>query len=58
MNVKFRIATLEDIEGIITLCNECFNENTSLEYAKKIYKENEKDPNQIYIVGVINDKAV
>lgn len=40
MNVKFRIATLEDIEGIITLCNECFNENTSLEYAKKIYKEN------------------
>lgn len=58
MEVKFRKATFEDVEGIITLCNECFNENTTLEYAKKIYKENEEDKNQIYIVGLLDDKII
>ena len=36
MKVEFRIATYEDVEDIILLCNECFNENTSLDYAKKL----------------------
>ena len=58
MNVEFRIATFGDIEGIIKLCNECFKENTDLGYAKKIYKENESDQNQIYIVGVINNEII
>ena len=58
INLTFRIASLEDVEGIIELCNECFNENTSLEYAQKIYKENENDPNQIYIIGIINYKII
>jgi len=58
MEVKFKIATVEDIEGIIKLCNECFNENTELEYAKKIYEENEKDPNQIYLIGIVDNKVV
>lgn len=58
MNLEFRIAKYEDIEGIIKVCNECFNENTSLEYAKKIYQENEKDPNQIYLIGVMNNEVV
>ena len=58
MNLKFKVAKYEDIEGIIKLCNECFNENTSLEYAQRIFRENENDKNQIYIIGVIDDKIV
>ena len=58
MEVKFKIATEEDIEGIIKLCNACFNENTSLEYAKRIYNENKNDPNQIYVIGILNDEIV
>lgn len=58
MDVKFKTAASEDIEGIIELCNECFNENTELEYAKKIYEENEKDPNQIYLIGIVDNKIV
>lgn len=58
MDVKFKIATIDDIENIINLCNECFDENTDLEYAKRIFKENESDPNQIYLVGEIAGEAV
>ncbi len=58
MEVKFRKATFDDVEKIITLCNECFNEQTSLEYAKKVYKETENDKNQIYLVGLVDDKII
>ncbi len=58
MEVNFRIAKEEDIEEIIKLCNECFNEETNIEYAKRIYKENENDDKQIYLVGTIEGKVV
>lgn len=58
MEIKFRTATSDDVEAIINLCNECFNENTSIEYAKKVYKETENDKNQIYIIGLDNDKVI
>lgn len=58
MDVKFRIATLEDVEGIINLCNECFSENTSLEYATRVFKETENDKNQIYIVGEVDGNII
>ena len=58
MEVIFRRATSEDIEGIITLCNECFEEETSLEYAKRIFEETKNDKNQIYLVGTIDDKII
>ncbi len=58
MNLQFRIANENDIKGIIELCNECFNENTSLEYAKKIYLDNKDDVNQIYVIGILNDKII
>lgn len=35
MNVDFKIATLNDVEEIVDLCNECFNENTSYEFLQK-----------------------
>ena len=58
MEVKFRVASLEDVEGIIELCNECFDENTDLNYAKSIFKANQNDQNQIYLIGTINDKII
>ena len=56
--VKFRLANVEDVEGIIKLCNECFNENTSLEYAMRIFQETINDNNQMYLIGVMGDEIV
>ena len=58
MDVKFRIATFDDVEAIIALCNECFEENTSLDYAKEMFKKTESDKNQIYIVGEIEGQII
>ena len=58
MEVMFRKATFNDIEEIIKLCDECFNEKTDLEYAKKIYKAYENDEKQIYIVGIVDNKII
>lgn len=58
MEVLFRRAVLEDVEEIINLCNECFNENTSLDYAKRVFEETKNDKNQIYLVGIVDGKIV
>ena len=58
MEVKFRIATEQDIADIIALTNECFEENTSLEYAKQAWQETANDPNSIYLNGYAGDRLV
>lgn len=58
MEVTFRRATIEDVEGIIELCNECFNEETSLEYANRVFEETKDDKNQIYLVGIVDGKII
>lgn len=58
MNLNFKRANYEDIEEIISLCNECFEENTSLEYARKKFIETALDENQIYLIGEIDGKIV
>lgn len=58
MNILFRRATSEDVEAIVDLCNECFFENTSLEYAKKSFEQTKNDPNQIYLVGIMDGKII
>lgn len=58
VNAVFRKANLDDVEKIIDLCNECFEENTSIEYAKKVFEETMNDENQIYLIGMIGDEAV
>ncbi len=58
MEVKFRIATAADLEDIIKLTNECFDEQTPLSYARKIWRRTEHDPNQIYVNGYLNDQLV
>ena len=58
MEVTFRLMTKKDLPEVVSLCNEIFVEETSLDYAKKIYKKYKKDPNQIYVVGIVDGKIV
>lgn len=58
MNIEFRIAKLEDVEEIIDLCNECFNESTSYSFAKQSFEKTLNDENQIYINGYVNGLLV
>lgn len=58
MEVTFKIAKEKDVEEIIKLCNECFMENTSLEYAKEMFRKTMDDPNSIYLIGVVENKIV
>jgi len=56
--VEFRLAAENDLEAIIDLCNECFFEETSMEYARKIFEESKNDPNSLYVVGIVDGKIV
>ena len=58
MKVNFRLALLYDVPSIIELCNECFFENTSLEYAINSFKNTMNSPNDIYLVGEVDDKII
>lgn len=58
MEVRFKEATLEDVEAIITLCNECFEENTNYEYARQIFLQTVLDSNQVYVIGEVDNKVV
>lgn len=58
MEIVFRRAKVEDVEHIVQLCNECFEENTSLEFARKVFEETVNDKNQIYVVGLVNGMIV
>jgi len=56
--VIFRNATIDDVEVIIDLCNEVFEENTDYEYARSVFEKTQMDPNQIYIVGELGNEIV
>lgn len=58
MEINFRKATIDDIEKIVELCNECFGENTKVEKARKIYEKTMNDENQIYLVGEFENKII
>lgn len=58
LDVNFSVATLNDVEEIISLCNECFDETTSLEYAKNSFLLTQNDENNIYLKGVVDGKIV
>ena len=58
MKIKFKLATSLDIPGIVDLCNECFDENTSLDKATTIFNETIKDPNQVYLIGMVDNKII
>lgn len=58
MEVTFRPATRADLEDIIALTNECFDEKTSLDYAERIWGQTENDPNTIYLNGYLGGQLV
>lgn len=58
MEVTFRPATRADLEDVITLTNECFDENTPLEYAEKVWNQTEDDPNTVYLNGYLGEQLV
>lgn len=58
MEITFRKVRLEDVEGLIDLCNECFNEETKVEYAIDLFKKTEADPNNIYLIGILDGKII
>ena len=58
MEVSFRTAKAEDLLDIITLTNTCFNEETPLAYAQKVWRETETDTNQISVNGYLDGKLV
>lgn len=58
MDIIIKKATLEDVEGIVNLCNACFEEETKLEYALNIFNTYKDDKNQVYIVGICENEIV
>lgn len=58
MDLIFRKANDDDVEAIVDLCNECFGEQTNVDYARKVFDKTKDDENQIYLVGIIDGKIV
>lgn len=58
MDVKFNVATIDDVDEIINLCNECFFEKTDKKYAKEVFEKTKDDLNQIYVIGRLDGKVV
>ena len=58
MKIEFMIANKTHVQGIVSLCNEVFEENTKYEEAEKIFSENELDKNSIYLIGVADRKII
>ena len=58
MKPSFCIANETHIPEIVKLCNQIFEEETDMKKALKIYKENEHDKNQIYLIGIIDNEIM
>lgn len=56
--VEFREATLADVPDIIALTNECFDEQTPVEFAEEVFKQTSSDPNTIYLNGYLDGQLV
>ena len=58
MNVEFKIANETNVEEIIKVCNICFDETTDVNQAKQIFETQQNDKNQIYLIGIVDNKIV
>ena len=52
MEVTFRKMEKKDVPLVVELCNEVFKENTSLQYAKSMYKKTKKDKNCTFLKSI------
>ena len=58
MELKLRLATRDDVKELIDVCNTCFDEKTSYEKALKVFDATINDPNQLYVIGLYENKIV
>lgn len=58
MNIKLSIANESDVDEIVDLCNEVFDENTDKTTAKKVFENTKNDENQIYVIGRLDGKLI
>lgn len=58
LDVRFEVAKFNDVEEIINLCNECFNESTDLEYAKNSFLLTQNNENDVYLKGTVDGKII
>ena len=57
IDVRFSLADTTKIKEIVSLCNECFDEQTDYEEAIKLFEEY-KGRNQIYLIGEYEGKII
>ena len=58
MKIDFKLADETDIEELVNVCNICFDEDTSIADAKESFKLQKNDKNQLYVIGLIDNKIV
>ncbi len=58
MELKFRLAKEDDISQLIQVTNTCFDENTNLDQALKVFQKSKMDGNQLYLIGELNGKII
>lgn len=54
----YRKATIDDVEGIVKLCNECFDEKTPVSYAMNVFRQTMDDSKHYYLVGQLEDGQI
>lgn len=58
IDVKFSLADVSKVKGIVELCNLVFEENTNYDEAILIFNENKTDSKQIYVIGEHEGKVI
>ena len=58
MQPRFRVAKIEDVRGIVELCNEVFEENTDVARAEEIFRSVATDEKHFYVIGEMDGRIV
>lgn len=58
MELSFRTANSADLQDIVNLINECFDEENTLAFAEEAWTATSSDPNQVYLNGYLEGELV
>ena len=58
MDVEYKIMYFSELARTVSLCNLCFEENTKIEEAEEIYKNQKGSDKDIYLIGILNSEVV
>lgn len=58
MEIRFHMADYSKVEGIVKLCNKCFDEDTSVTKALLMFKKTKEDKNKVNLIGECNNKII